>query len=177
MAEGLFHSYYEFINSDQSIAPLSPSPHSSRSVSLSSSSSTLVQEPPPLALTIGFSSLLFFNCRGWNNGLLSLRGLINSFDLCFIQEHWLHHDHLHKINNVSSYFLSVNISRMESGVLLQGQPCGGCSILYRKSLSSFVSPLRSCSNRFCGVLFVDSNGVSYLLVCVYMLLMVRFCLL
>ena len=100
--------------------------------------------------------------------MLSLRGLINSFDLCFIQEHWLHHDHLHRINNVSPDFLSVSISGMESGVLLQGRPYGGCSILYRKSLSSFVSPLRSCSNRFCGVLFVDSNGVSYLLVCVYM---------
>ena len=57
---------------------------------------------------------------------------------------------------------------MESGVLLQGRPYGGCSILYRNSLSSFVSRLRNCSNRFCGVLFVDFNGVSYLLVCVYM---------
>ena len=66
---------------------------------------------------------------------MSLRGLI---DLCFIQEHWLHHDHLYQINNVSSDFLSVSISGMDCGVLLQGQPFGGCSILYRKSLASFL---------------------------------------
>ena len=107
-----------------------------------------------------------FNCRGWNNGLLSLQCLINSFDLCFIQEHWLHRDHLHKINNVSSEFLSVSVSGMDSGVLLQGRPFGGCSILYRKSLASFISPLVSCSNRFCGVKFVDSCGLSHLLLCV-----------
>ena len=103
-----------------------------------------------------------FNCRGWNNGLLSLRGLIDSFDLCFIQEHWLHRDHLYKINNVSSDFLSVSVSGMDCGVLLQGRPFGGCSILYRKSLASFIYPVMSCSNRFCGVKFVDSSGLSCL---------------
>ena len=109
-----------------------------------------------------------FNCRGWNNGLLSLQGLIDSFDLCFIQEHWLHRDHLHKINNVGSEFLSVSVSGMDSGVLLQGRPFGGCLLIYRKSLVSFISPLVSCSNRFCGVKCVDSCGLSCLLVCVYM---------
>ena len=97
--------------------------------------------------------------------MLSLQCLINSFDLCFIQEHWLHRDHLHKINNISSEFLSGG---MDSGVLLQGRPFGGCSILYRKSLASFISPLVSCSNRFCGVKFVDSCGLSHLLLCVYL---------
>ena len=98
---------------------------------------------------------------------MSLRGLIDSFDLCFIQEHWLHCDHLYKINNVSSDFLSVSVSGMDCGVLLQGRPFGGCSILYCKSLASFIYPVMS-SNRFCGVKFVDSSGLSYLFVCVYL---------
>ena len=45
---------------------------------------------------------------------------------------------------------------------------GGCSILYRKSLSSCIVPLDSCSDRFCGVKFCDSSGLSFLLVSVYM---------
>ena len=53
---------------------------------------------------------------------------------------------------------------MDSGVLFQGRPFGGCSILYCNSLS----PFKSFSNRFCGLKFSDSLGVSYLLVCVYM---------
>ena len=53
-----------------------------------------------------------------------------SFDLCFIQQHWLHSAQLNKI---SLDFLSVSVSGMDSCVLLQGCPFGGCSILYRKS--------------------------------------------
>ena len=33
---------------------------------------------------------------------------------------------------------------------------------------NFISRLVSCSNRFCGVKFVDSCGLSCLLLCVYM---------
>ena len=35
-----------------------------------------------------------FNCRGWNNGVLTLKNFIDSLDLCFVQEHWLLNDHL-----------------------------------------------------------------------------------
>ena len=66
------------------------------------------------------------------------------------------------------YFLSVSVSGMNCGVLLQGRPFGGCSILYHKSLASFISPIVSCSNCFCSVKFVDSCGLSCLFVCVYM---------
>ena len=65
------------------------------------------------------------------------------------------------INEVNSDF---SVSGMDSGVLLQGRPFGGCSILYCNSLSPFITPLKSFSNRFCGLKFSDSLGVS---VCVY----------
>ena len=45
-----------------------------------------------------------FNCRGWNNGKLSLTNFINSLDLCFIQEHWLLSDHL---NDVCEIFFQL----------------------------------------------------------------------
>ena len=68
-----------------------------------------------------------FNCRGWNNGLLSLQNMIATLDLCFIQEHWLHSSHLNEISP------AVSVSGMDSCVLLQGHPFGGCPVLYRKS--------------------------------------------
>ena len=79
-----------------------------------------------------------FNCRGWNGGSLSLNNYFDSLDIYFIQEHWLHHDHLHKIREISLDFTSVSVSGMDSSSLLVGRPYGGCSILYRKSLSTCI---------------------------------------
>ena len=109
-----------------------------------------------------------FNCRGWNNGKLTLKNYIDSLDLCFVQEHWLLYDNLNLVREISPDFLCVGVSGLSSDSLLQGRPYGGCSILYRKSLSLSVTPLHSCSNRFCGLKICDSSGVSYLLICVYM---------
>ena len=109
-----------------------------------------------------------FNCRGWNSGSLFLRDVIDSFDLLLIQEHWLHQNHLSIINEISSNFCSTSVSGMDPCSLLVGRPFGGCSIIYRKSLLSSVSPIATGSNRFCAVEFRDSGAVSYLVVCVYM---------
>ena len=109
-----------------------------------------------------------FNCRGWNNGILTLKHYINSLDLCFIQEHWLLSDQLHLINTISSNFLSVSVSGMDSSTLLCGRPFGGCSILYRKSLSSCIVTLKSGSNRFCAIRYSSSDGLCMLFICVYM---------
>ena len=104
-----------------------------------------------------------FNCRRWNSGLVALKSFINSLDICFIQEHWLLNDHLHRIHEISPDFLSVSVSGINASNLLCGRP----SILYRKSPSSVISPLDSNSHRFCGVKMVDS-ATSYLLISVYM---------
>ena len=67
---------------------------------------------------------------------------------------------------LSSDFLSVSVSGMDSSVLVCGRPFGGCSILYRKCLASCIVPLVSCSNHFCAVKFCAD--LSILLICVYM---------
>ena len=86
-----------------------------------------------------------YNCRGWNSGEILLKSILYSVDLCFIQEHWLITDQLHKINSVNHDFLSVSISSMDSSFLHAGRPFGGCAILYRKSLSLCISPLQIAS--------------------------------
>ena len=98
----------------------------------------------------------------------TLSHFIDSLDLYFLQEHWLLRDQLYLINNISPDFLSVSVCGMDNSELVCGRPYGGYSILYRKSLASCITPLDSCSNRFCVVKFNCSSGLSMLLVCVYM---------
>ena len=47
-----------------------------------------------------------FNCRGWNSGYVTLKYIIDSLDICFIQEHWLLKDKLSKVNDISPDFIS-----------------------------------------------------------------------
>ena len=89
-----------------------------------------------------------FNCRCWNSGLVTLK----SFIRYLLYTGALVIDHLHKIHEISPDFLSVSVS---------GRPYGGCSILYRKSLSSVISPLDSNSHHFCGIKMVDSMPTDY----------------
>ena len=70
-----------------------------------------------------------FNCRGWNSGYVTLKYIIDSLDICFIQEHWLLKDKLSKVNDISPDFISTGISGIDSNSLLVGRPYGGCSIL------------------------------------------------
>ena len=57
---------------------------------------------------------------------------------------------------------------MDSSSLISGRPYGGCSILFRKSLSSCITPLATTSHRFCAIKIRDSSSQSVLLVSVYM---------
>lgn len=64
------------------------------------------------------------------------------------------HDNLNSVREISHDFLCVGVSGLCSDLLLRGRPFGGCSILYRKSLSLSVTSLHSCSNRFVALRFV-----------------------
>ena len=100
--------------------------------------------------------------------MITLNSFIDSLDICFIQEHWLTCNLLYKVGDISSDFLCVGVSGMDDSSLLIGRPYGGCSILYRKSLSSCVTPLHTSSNRFCAIKLCDISGSSILLVNVYL---------
>ena len=68
------------------------------------------------------------------------------------------YDNFNSVRETSLDFLCVGVSGLGSDSLLRGRPYGGCSILYRKSLSLSVTPLHSCSNRFCGKGFIFSHS-------------------
>ena len=87
---------------------------------------------------------------------------------CFLQEHWLIPDQLHKFNSLNSDFLSVSVSGMDSSLPLAGRPFGGCTILYRKCLSFSITPLQTSSDRFCAITIKTSDSLSFLMFCVDM---------
>ena len=111
--------------------------------------------------------LVSYNCRGWNSGQHTVCDLLQSCDVCLIQEHWLLHEQL-SLLNVNNDFLSSGVSGMDSSDLLLGRPFGGCAILFRRSLLPFVSCLDSFSKRFCSVLLRDRCGTTTLLICIYL---------
>ena len=111
--------------------------------------------------------LVSFNCRGWYNGRSTVADLLDSHDICLIQEHWLFNDQLNQLN-FNLNFLSVGVSGMDSSILLHGRPFGGCAMLFRKSLISSVTMLSTNAKRFCAVRLSDQSGYSVLLICVYL---------
>jgi len=42
--------------------------------------------------------LVSYNCRGWNSGQHTVFDLLQSCDICFVQEHWLLHEQLNLLN-------------------------------------------------------------------------------
>ena len=97
-----------------------------------------------------------------------MRDLLDSIDLCFLQEHWLIPDQLHKFNSLNSDFLSVSVSGMDSSLPLAGRPFGGCTILYRKCLSFSITPFQTSSDCFCAITIKTSDSLSFLMFCIYM---------
>ena len=120
---------------------------------------------------IQFSSdslrLISYNCRGWNSGCPAVVDLLQSCDICLIQEHWLFNEQLNLLNTQID-FLSIGVSGMDSSALLRGRPFGGCAILYRRSLLPHIARLTSSSKRFCAVLLTDDSGSTTLIICVYL---------
>ena len=116
--------------------------------------------------------LVSYNCRGWRSGSDYVKLLLQSCDLCFIQEHWLFREHLGSLN-ISNDFLSVGVSGMDSSEILVGRPFGGCGILYRKSLSPVIRRIFTSSQRLCAISLtlhnsLDNSPFAILFVCVYL---------
>ena len=101
-----------------------------------------------------------------------VQSLLQSCDICLIQEHWLLRENLDSLI-ISDDFLSVGVSGMDSSILLSGRPFGDCGILYRKSLSSVVRRIFTDSKCLCAISITlnnscDNSPFVILLICVYL---------
>ena len=109
-----------------------------------------------------------FNCRSVKNSVHEVRELCEKFDLILIQEHWLLPNELGMLNNIHPEFMSVAHSAVDiSHDVLVGRPYGGTAILYRKSLSNFITRVSSPNPRISAVVLQTDVG-PLLVVCVYM---------
>ena len=78
-------------------------------------------------MTSNSFSLYSYNCRGWRGSSDYVRKLLLACEVCCIQEHWLLSEGLGALN-ISTDFLSVGVSGIESSELHLGRPFGGCAV-------------------------------------------------
>lgn len=110
-------------------------------------------------------SIATYNMHGYNQGSTFLKEMctVGSFDIIFIQEHWLGPSNLNKILCISENYVGFGISAMESVLsidFLRGRPFGGTCILVKKSLSNCCRNIdvfdRAVSVIVCDVLFINA---------------------
>ena len=110
-----------------------------------------------------------YNCRGYNKSKdVFIRSLLDRCGLLFLQEHWLSDSQLHLLNSVCNNFTSVGVSGFGKSDVLSGRPYGGCSILWRKDITSKITVIDTGSNRVCAVLINVAANLDALCLNVYL---------
>ena len=88
------------------------------------------------------------------------------YDFVLVHEHWLIEQNLGVFRDKIPGICCHGVSAVDSSVLLQGRPHGGCSILWASTLTCRVSPVDSGNNRVAAVI-VDAD-LRFLLVTLYL---------
>ena len=116
--------------------------------------------------------ILSFNCHGYNAGTLQyLREKCLDFDILLLQETWLSNNTSYKLDDVSSDFIILHSSAMESKIdadYLSGRPFGGTALLYNKHLPCPVSTLTTNTPRCTAIKIMIEGHRDLVVVSVYM---------
>ena len=78
-----------------------------------------------------------------------------------LQETWFLESQIGSLNQYFSEFNTYGISGVNENILLQGRKYGGCSFLYRKSLSSCITFIDLKSKRVCCMQIKTESGFIY----------------
>ena len=104
-------------------------------------------------------SFCTFNCRSLKSSVPEIYNLCCSYDMVFIQEHWLLPNELDLLNDIHYDFLAVGQSAVDiSHGVLTGRPYGGTAILYRKSLISKITRIQLGNPRITAVILQTDIG-------------------
>jgi len=82
------------------------------------------------------------NVHGFKNSWTFLLTLLESHDLVFVQELWLHDHEMHLLHSLSKEFVVYTRSGMANAVqnrIIRGRPFGGIAVFIRRTLSSLVT--------------------------------------
>ena len=102
--------------------------------------------------TINNLSFCTYNIRGFNSTKIDyINQLLIKYDILLIQEHWLNN---YQISSLAGHFPQYNVhgvSAVDSGVILQGRPHGGCLILYTNINGRKIRFVTNQSKRMCSL--------------------------
>ena len=100
--------------------------------------------------------LVSYNSHGLGPAKLDyIAKLCSLYDFILVQKHWLLEQNLAIFSDQISGTCCHGVSAVDSSILLQGRPHGGCSILWSSSLTCKVTPVTRARPYF-GTLFGNS---------------------
>jgi exonuclease III len=112
--------------------------------------------------------LCSYNCRSLSTLKRDfVRTLLSSYDILFLQEHWLSDGQLPLLGDLDDNFKYTGVSGFGNREVLSGRPYGGCAILWRSSLTFNVKFLFVSSRRISAIK-LSSDHYNLLLINVYM---------
>ena len=120
--------------------------------------------------TQGTLNVCCWNSRGMSAAVPYLRELITRYDIICLSEHWLHHNRLTFLEEVSrdiDYVAhSSNAAAADSYGSKRGQ--GGVAVIWRKGMNNITPMVHLKHDRICGIRIQNVNGAVYNLFSVYM---------
>ena len=85
-----------------------------------------------------------------------------------LQETWLSSQTEHRIRNVHQDYMFTCMSAMGTReAIVQGRPYGGVAIMWKRSLTHCITPIKSTNKRISAVL-MECGSIKLVLVCVYL---------
>jgi exonuclease III len=115
--------------------------------------------------------LVSYNCTGLSNSEHYIRDIISesNCDFLCLQETWLQECNLSKLSLIDSRYSYHGASGMDPKAgILQGRPYGGVAVLWKNTLNSSVTPIKTEHSRVTAVKITTSNNMTLLLLSVYL---------
>ena len=77
--------------------------------------------------------IISYNCRGFSEIKCHYsNALTKECDILFLQEHWMLHNNLHKLQDINEDFHVFSMSGIREQELIMGRPYGGCATFISK---------------------------------------------
>ena len=108
------------------------------------------------------------NCRGFNQIKYHyINALTKECDILFLQEHWMLHNNLHKLQTIKEDFHVFSMSGIKEQELQMGRPYGGCAIFIIKTLGYNSIFIETENTRVCSVLSKYYTITIIFILCIY----------
>ncbi len=109
-----------------------------------------------------------YNCKSLQSSIHEIQELCENSDIILLQETWLRRSELYILNQIHAEFCGSGISAMDTESSIHtGRPHGGLAIMWRKTLSEYITPIDYSDTRIQGIV-CTSDDRKLLVLNVYM---------